>query len=212
MKSAVLATWLMILILAVVSYGVWRTYQDVRPDAFRTTGGTPQPAASKLLEGKKPEFILTERSGKEFSTNELDGKVWVVSFFFANCARECVQQNRALAQLQKDLGGRDIRFVSITCDPIVDTPQKLRQYADGLGADPKKWLFLTGRFKDIQEIAQNHFLLALEERSHSARAIVLDRDGKIRDVFSMLDADEVSKMQRRLIELHDSASERLDDA
>jgi cytochrome oxidase Cu insertion factor (SCO1/SenC/PrrC family) len=207
MKSAALALWITILATLIVGYGGWWAYQRLSADSLRFPGGaprTPKPAA-EFLAGKKPSFSLTERSGKSFDTAELKGNVWVVTFFYTSCPGPCFRQSQALQQVQKDLAGRDVRFVSITCDPGVDTPAQLRKYAERFNADPARWLFLTGEFDSIQGIAQKQFLLPLDNQSHSDRAIVIDHRGEIRDVFDTLDPDEMKKMTKLLIELDDAA-------
>jgi cytochrome oxidase Cu insertion factor (SCO1/SenC/PrrC family) len=207
MKSAALALWLTILATVVVGYGGWWTYQHLSADRLRFPEGaqrTPKPAA-EFLAGKKPKFALTERSGKEFDTAELDGKAWVVTFFYTSCPGPCFRQSQALEQVQRDLKGRDVRFVSITCDPGVDTPAQLRKYAERFNADPVRWLFLTGQFDSIKGIAQEQFLLPLDNQSHSDRAIVMDHQGEIRDVFDTLDPDEMKNMTALLIELDEAA-------
>jgi cytochrome oxidase Cu insertion factor (SCO1/SenC/PrrC family) len=207
MKNAALALWVTILAVVVVGYGAWWAYQRLSDDSLRYPGGAPRTAkpVAEFLAGKKPKFSLTERSGKEFDTSELDGKVWVVTFFYTTCPGPCFRQSQALEQVQKELKGRDVRFVSITCDPGVDTPAQLRKYAERFNADPAKWLFLTGQFNSIKDIAQKQFLLPLDNQSHSDRAIVIDHTGEIRDVFDTLDPVEMKKMTQLLIELDDAA-------
>jgi cytochrome oxidase Cu insertion factor (SCO1/SenC/PrrC family) len=131
--------------------------------------------------------------------------VWVITFFYTTCPGPCFRQSQALEEVQKHLAGRDVRFVSITCDPGVDTPAQLRKYAERFNADPEKWLFLTGQFDSIKGIAQKQFLLPLDKQSHSDRAIVVDHHGEIRDVFDTLDPEEMKKMTSLLIELDDAA-------
>jgi cytochrome oxidase Cu insertion factor (SCO1/SenC/PrrC family) len=207
MKNAALALWITILATVIVGYGGWWTYQRLSGDSLRFPVGAPRTphTAAEFLAGKKPHFSLTERSGKDFDTTELDGKVWVVTFFYTMCPGPCFRQSQALAQVRKDLAGRDVRFVSITCDPGVDTPAQLRKYAERFNADPAKWLFLTGQFDSIKSIAQEQFLLPLDKQSHSDRAIVIDHTGEIRDVFDTLDPVEMKKMTGLLIELDDAA-------
>lgn len=208
MKSAAFALWITILATAAVGYGGWWAYQRLSTDSLRFPTGSPRTpkTAAEFLAGKKPHFALTERSGKSFNTAELDGKVWVVTFFYTSCPGPCFRQSQALAQVQKDLAGRDVRFVSITCDPAVDSPAQLRKYAERFDADPAKWLFLTGQFDSIRGIAQKQFLLPLDKQSHSDKAIVIDRQGEIRDVFNTLDPIETQKMTSLLIELDEAAN------
>jgi protein SCO1/2 len=204
-KKTALAFWLAVLITAAAGYGAWRVMDRLRSQASPIDHfARRSPTAASLVAGRTPRFSLTERSGETFDTRALDGKVWVVTFFYTSCPGPCFRQNQALAQVQKELAGRDIRFVSITCDPATDTPEKLREYAERFGADPKQWLFLTGKLGTIKDIAREQFLLPLDQQSHSERAIVIDHAGKIRDVFDTLDADDVKRMTKLLIELDDS--------
>ncbi len=57
-----------------------------------------------------------------------------------------------LVQVQNALGerlGREVFIYSITLDPQTDTPEVLKQYAEGYGAKPG-WYFLTGQDEEIQ--------------------------------------------------------------
>jgi protein SCO1/2 len=204
MKNAVLVFWFAILGIVAAGYGGWWAYQRWQVDPLQNSDFVKLPKpAGQLLAGREPQFTLTERSGDDFDTTSLEGKVWVVTFFFTSCPGPCFRQNQALAKVQKDLADRDVRFLSITCDPAVDTPEKLREYAERLGADAHQWLFLTGRLDTIKGIAREQFLLPLDLQSHSERAVVIDRTGKIRDVFETLDPDDMQRMTRLLIELDD---------
>jgi cytochrome oxidase Cu insertion factor (SCO1/SenC/PrrC family) len=100
-----------------------------------------------------------------------------------------------------ELTDRDVRFVSITCDPAVDTPERLREYAARFQADPERWLFLTGNLDTIKQISSKQFLLNVDRQTHSERAIVIGRDGKIRDIFATLDPLEMQQMKRLVKEL-----------
>ena len=45
--------------------------------------------------------------------------------------------------------GRDIFFYSFSVDPVRDTPEELKAYAEKFHAGPG-WLFLTGKKDDIE--------------------------------------------------------------
>lgn len=80
-----------------------------------------------------------------------DRKV-IINFMFTSCANACPLVTANLVRVQRilhDRIGRDIHIYSITLDPGVDTPDRLRQYAamHGVGAG---WLFLTGKPADIE--------------------------------------------------------------
>jgi cytochrome oxidase Cu insertion factor (SCO1/SenC/PrrC family) len=111
--------------------------------------------------GTVPEFDLIERSGQRVTRNDLLGLVWVVNFFYTSCPDTCPLQSATLARLQRDFADdRDVRLVSISVDPEHDTPAVLQDYAQRFGADPERWLFLTGDKAAIYRLAQEGFHLS----------------------------------------------------
>ncbi len=147
------------------------------------------------------EFELTERSGKTFRSEELKGQIWVGSFFFTSCGSNCRLLNMKVAELQREFGSQGVRFVSISCDPIVDTPQVMAQYADMFNADANQWLFLTGNIHYAQRIGQDMLHVSVSRRSHFDQLIVMDADGKSRGAFLALQEDQFQRLKALLEEL-----------
>ena len=140
------------------------------------TGGTSLPVYDhgdwkdqKFLE----DFTLTERSGELFHSQEMRGKVWVVSFFFSSCPYSCKTQNEKVKSLVSELGSDNVTFVSITCDPETDTPVVLRKYAYDFGAHPEHWLFLTGDYLHIRRIGAEIFQVPVVKEFHSESLLVV---------------------------------------
>ncbi len=114
--------------------------------------------------GLAPAFSLIERSGRRVEASDLRGMVWIATFIYTHCTDTCPLQSARMARLQADLGGApDLRLVSITVDPARDTPEVLARYAARFGADPARWLFLTGEKAAILHLAREGFRLGVEE-------------------------------------------------
>ena len=212
MKNTVFAFWILMLASVAVAYGAYvayRTWQSNAAIRFPDEAAATRKESFKNLD--QPAFTLTERSGKSFDSSTLAGKVWVVSFFYSNCPGPCLKQNQALAAVAAELADRDVRFVSITCDPAVDTPERLREYAARFQADGERWVFLTGNLDTIKEISRKQFLLPIDRQSHSERAIVIGRDGKIVDIFATLDPLEMQQMKKLLTELTEEGNLATDE-
>ena len=112
--------------------------------------------------GVVPDFALQERRGAVVRRNDLLGKIWLVAFIFTQCAEECPLMSHRMVRLQEIYRAEpDFRLVSITVDPEHDTPAVLSQYADGFGADPQRWLFLTGEKAAILHLAREGFRLGV---------------------------------------------------
>jgi protein SCO1 len=164
--------------------------------------------------GPVADFTLTERSGQTISLNDLSGKVWVASFLFTRCCTGCPRISADLLQLQKDLANEDgVLIVSFTVDPEYDTPPVLKAYADSLGADPKRWLFLTGKQAEIYGLIRDSFHLAVEQNqgearkpgnevTHANRLMVVDRQGHIRGWdFDGTKPEDLPRLKQRIDEL-----------
>jgi len=141
------------------------------------------------------DFTLTERSGKQVGTKDLAGKVYVTSFFFSSCPGSCIRQNEKVKEIQSQFGKQGVQFVSITCDPDIDSPVRLREYAAKLQADPKEWWFLTGDLTYIRRIAAEIFQIAMDKQTHSEKLFVTDKWGNIRGFYAWNDLAEVTALK-----------------
>ena len=142
-----------------------------------------------------PEFALTERSGRTVESSELAGRVWVANFVFTQCAGPCPLLSQRMSRLQESLSDEpDVRLVSFSVDPKNDTPEVLTAYAKRWGADPKRWLFLTGDKTDLYHLIKDGFKLAISDGgepdnpapgiiTHSLRFVLVDHQGRIRGYF-----------------------------
>jgi protein SCO1/2 len=96
---------------------------------------------------------LLDQDGRKlrFYSDVLKGKTVVVNAFFTTCTSVCPPMNRNFERIQEALGervGRDIFLVSISVDPLTDTPPRLKEYAQKFHAKPG-WLFLTGKKENV---------------------------------------------------------------
>ena len=91
-------------------------------------------------------FSFTNQDGKQVTKADLDGKVYVVEYFFTTCKGICPKMNTNMKKVYEALKGEnDFRILSHTSLPEVDSFQRLKWYADSLQVNTDKWMFLTGR-------------------------------------------------------------------
>jgi cytochrome oxidase Cu insertion factor (SCO1/SenC/PrrC family) len=141
------------------------------------------------------EFTLTERSGEQVESEDLHGKVQVACFFFARCQASCRKQTETMRAVQDDYQGKDVVFLSITCDPSFDTPEALSKYADEFEAPKDQWLFLTGDMNYLKRVGGEAFFLPVEERGHVDRFAIRDKWGNFRGAFDWTDPAEIVKLK-----------------
>lgn len=106
--------------------------------------------------GYLPNTPVVTQHGESlrFYDDVLKGKIAVISFIYTTCRDICPIVTARLSQLEEKLGdtiGREIFFVSISIDPVNDTPAKLKEYSKTFQTGPS-WLFLTGKPADIAVI------------------------------------------------------------
>ena len=88
-----------------------------------------------------------------FYSDLLKGKVVVINSFFSACSSICPPMNRNFTKIQEALGdrvGKDVHLISLSVDPEADTPSRLKEYAEKLGAKPG-WHLLTGKKENIDQ-------------------------------------------------------------
>jgi len=112
-----------------------------------------------------PNIVLRTQDNqpRRFYDDLLRGKVVLINFFYVTCGDVCPLMTANLVQVQVALGerlGREIFMYSITLDPQTDTPEVLKQYAEGYGVKPG-WSFLTGQDEEIQRLRR---ILGLSDR------------------------------------------------
>lgn len=171
-----------------------------------------------------PPFTLTERSGQPFdSVGALKGKIWLANFFFTACPGPCLAMNGKMQELQQSLvrDHADVRLVSFSIAPEMDTPEVLRKYAQKFHASPDKWSFLTGSHETIYNLAEKDFMLPTVDQQgkehtpdqgdfiHSEKIALVDRQGVVRKYF---DSTSPEIMQQVLTAIGDLLREQPDAA
>lgn len=176
------------------------------------SGGVVQPKNPVL--GIVPEFTFTERSGRLVEKSDLLGSYWLASFIFTRCATTCPMAVTELAKLQTDLP-EEVTLVSFSVDPDHDSPTVLAEYAEQVGADVNRWLFLTGDKKTMYKSIREGFHLAVEQNpdgtpgwqvTHTPRFALVDPKGRIRGYYDSSDPEDLDRLRSDVQRL--SARER----
>ncbi|RWP73559.1 SCO family protein [Mesorhizobium sp.] len=101
----------------------------------------------QTLDRPAPDFTLRTADGRVVRLVALRGKVVILHFIYTSCPDVCPLHAEKIAEIQKMVNGTPMKgqvtFVTITTDPVRDTPDVLRNYGPAHGLDPVNWLFLT---------------------------------------------------------------------
>jgi protein SCO1/2 len=151
---------------------------------------------------KRPEFEFLDQDAQPFPASLMDGRVWVVDFFYTTCPGPCPALTSRLSALHRQFADNpNVGFLSISSNPEKDKPEVLKMYADKFGADAR-WRFLTGDKAQIFSVANEGFKMGLTEGSadgepvtHGTRLLLVDAEGWVRGVYEGVgeQSDEASK-------------------
>ncbi len=143
-------------------------------------------------------YTLTDRFGKSYRSEELEGKIHVASFFFSSCPKSCFRMNQRIKRYEDEFGDEGVMFVSITCDPGADKPERLKQYARTLKASKDRWKFLTGDLQYTRRIGAEVYRVAVDKQTHQEKLIVVGRGGDIEGYYSWKDPSGIAEMRRAI--------------
>lgn len=193
--------WAISFVLAIVSITALRPFMRNIPD--------PPPVMFTL-----PDYELVDHEERPFTPDTLRGKVWVAAFIFTSCPSTCPAVTRAMLDLRErfDRNDIDVEFVSISVDPVNDTPAVLAAHAEEVGAEHGKWRFVTGDLATIKTLAEDGFHLGVGERTdqegglydiaHSTKLALVDQQGNVRGFYGL---DPTPNADGGLAELYERA-------
>jgi protein SCO1/2 len=149
-------------------------------------------------------FAFTNQDGLMVSEKDVHGKVYLAEFFFTTCKSICPIMNTNMKQVyEKFKNEPNFVILSHTCDPETDSVARIKEYADSLNVDTKKWWFLTGRKDSLYTAARMSYLLddpqnnggnIDEQFLHTQFFALVDKNGNVRKIYDGLKKDELAEI------------------
>lgn len=146
-----------------------------------------------------PDFALQDAAGRETRLADLHGEVVVLHFIYTSCPDVCPLHAEKIAEIQAMVNRtpmkEQVRFVTVTTDPVRDTPAVMQGYGPAHGLDPVNWAFLTtspGQPENTtRQLAKafGHTFTPAEDgtQMHGVVTHVIDQDGIWRANFHGLE-------------------------
>lgn len=155
------------------------------------------------------DFSFINQNGKTITQDDYKDVIYVADFFFTTCQTICPIMTGNMAWLQdkvKDMP--DVKLLSFSVMPDIDTQEALRKYADEKGVDDRKWNLLTGDKKKIYYLARQSFLAVktdnkgeLYDMVHTENFILVDKKGRIRGFYDGTNMDKPSEDSKNMQQL-----------
>jgi protein SCO1/2 len=165
------------------------------------TPATGQAAAQKYF----TDVVLVNQDGEKMRlySDLLKDKVVIIDFFFATCQGSCLPLNRNLQKVQEALGeqvGKAVHIISISVDPTVDTPAKLKEYAKKLDAK-RGWYFLTGDKANV-DFALHKLGGYVDDKQDHTNIFIIgnERTGLWKKAFGLARSEELIKVVESVLD------------
>lgn len=152
---------------------------------------TPQPAPQPMTSGGGTrdaqtwftDTVLKDQDGRElrFYSDVLKNKVVMLNVIFTHCNDACPLITRKLREVREAMGpalAAQVTFVSLSSDPLNDTPEVLKAFAQKQGVDGPNWLFLTGDKASVDLVLGRLGQFLPSPEQHSTQLIAGDVAGK----------------------------------
>ena len=150
------------------------------------------------MEHKIADFSFQNQNNKTITQEDYKDVIYVADFFFTTCPTICPIMTDNMVWLQDKIKEMpDVKLLSFSVTPDIDTPEVLRKYADEKGVIDSKWNLLTGDKKEIYYLARRSFLAVktgtigeLYDMVHTENFILVDKNGRIRGFYDGTNLNE----------------------
>lgn len=149
--------------------------------------GAAQPAAtttaaadslqSETVRLNLPDVEIRDQSGakRRFVTDLVKGRSVAVNFIFTSCTSICSPLTAGFKAMQTELArakARNVHLISVSVDPLTDTPEELRKFARKFDADGSGWTFVTGSRASIDAILKSFGVSSGDPNDHTPIAFL----------------------------------------
>lgn len=148
------------------------------------------------------DFSFINQDGQAVTQKTFEGSIYVADFFFTTCRTICPvmsTQMQRVAEVYK--GNNEVKFLSHTVDPEIDTVEQLKRYAIQHNADAKQWMFVTGDKKALYDVARVSYLLDASQGDggpddfiHTQNFALVDKDKHVRGYYDGTDTTDINRL------------------
>ncbi len=150
---------------------------------------------------KIADFSFTNQNGKLITEKEYENYIYVADFFFTTCPTICPKMTNNMVWLQNQLKKYpNVKLLSFSVTPDIDTPEVLKKYALEKGVDDARWNLVTGDKKEIYYLARKSYLAVKTGKAeeyfdmvHTENFILIDKNKRIRGFYDGTNLDQPSE-------------------
>jgi protein SCO1/2 len=139
------------------------------------------------------DYKFTNELGQAVSFHDFRGQALAITFFYTRCPlpEYCPRLSMNFKEASQKLEAMtdaptNWHFISVSFDPVADTPEILKNYGKSYGYDPAHWSFFTGPKDKIAALAQGSgikYELEGGTINHNFRTLIINPEGHLQMVF-----------------------------
>lgn len=206
LKVAVLKGLRALLVVAAGSFGTNSLAHDHQfhgPQAAKTTAGMAASAKVKLLD---LELINQEGKTARFRTDVIGDRIVVLDNIYTSCTTICPIVTAIMVNVHSRIGeraGSEVSLVSLSVDPVTDTPQRLRAYARRHKA---AWNLWTGTKPAMDQLLKGLGIYTPDYIDHPSSILVGDaRTGEWTRFYEFANPEQIVKRVEELLSARQGA-------
>ena len=163
------------------------------------TAPTASPDADTSARLNIPETRVLDQNGKRlnFYSDLIKGKTVAINFIFTTCTTICPPMTATFRRVQQQLGervGRDVRLISVSVDPVTDTPERLSAFAAKFTA-ATGWTFVTGDKPEIDQLLAALGASVGDKNDHSPTIIIFNHTtGKTTRTYGLAPPSQLARI------------------
>jgi protein SCO1 len=125
-----------------------------------------------------PDVTVLDEDGKDvrFYSELVKGKIVAINFIFTTCTTVCPPLGATFARLQRSINpelAKEVRLISISVDPAVDNPERLKAWAGKFGAQPG-WKLVTGSKAELDKLLRALGGYTAQKEDHTPTVLIGD--------------------------------------
>ena len=156
---------------------------------------------------KIADFKLTNQNGESISERDYQNSIYIADFFFTTCPSICPIMTINMVDLQQFiLNDENIKLLSFSVTPEIDSVAQLKKYAQEKGVIDAKWNLLTGDKKEIYTLARKSYFVVKDDGDggphdmiHTENFVLVDPDKRIRGYYDGTSRTAMDSLKQDLV-------------
>jgi cytochrome oxidase Cu insertion factor (SCO1/SenC/PrrC family) len=159
--------------------GMTLVKKGAKPAETKAAPKTAAANADAFTSRRIPDAEVSDQNGNalNFYSDLIKGKVVAINFIFTTCTTICPPLTATFRRVQEEAKakGLDVQLISVSVDPVTDTPERMRDFASKFKAEPG-WAFVTGQKAQIDSVLQALGAAVSNKNDHTPM-ILIGNDG-----------------------------------